>query len=67
MKATDLRQKSTNELKETLTSLLRDQLKLRLSKQGDGEFTQNHKFKVVRRSIARVLTIMTAKKKEGNA
>lgn len=66
MKAKELREKNLAELKTTLLGLLKEQLKLRLIKQ-EGEATKFHRFKQLRRAIARTLTIMAEKHKEGKA
>lgn len=66
MKATDLRQKSGDELKKELDGLLREQFNLRMQ-QGTGQLSRPDQMKKVRRSIARVKTILTEKAKAGEA
>lgn len=70
MKAAELRVKTISELNESLSSMRREQFKVRLHKAG-GEMTKTHKIKALRRSIARMLSIITEKqaleKKEGTA
>ncbi|MCP5325265.1 MAG: 50S ribosomal protein L29 [Oceanospirillaceae bacterium] len=60
MKATDLRQKSADELKGELKDLLADQFKYRMQK-ATGQLGQTHLLKEVRRDIARVKTIIQQK------
>ena len=63
MGVAELRQKQIPELKQELSSLLRQQFKLRLLK-ATGELKRNHQVKQLRREIARVMTLLT--EKEGN-
>jgi large subunit ribosomal protein L29 len=58
MKAEDLRKKSTKELQEELQELLKEQFKLRMQK-SSGQISNPARFKVLRREIARVKTVMT--------
>ncbi|GAA0202055.1 MULTISPECIES: 50S ribosomal protein L29 [Kangiella] len=60
MKATELKDKSVEELNVTLTELLQDQFKLRMEK-ATGQVTETHKLREVRRDIARVKTIINQK------
>jgi large subunit ribosomal protein L29 len=60
MKAVELRDKSTEELKQELLGLLNEQFNLRLQK-GVGQTPKTHLFKTVRRKIARVKTILNEK------
>lgn len=60
MNAKDLREKSVDELKNTLLELLRDQFKFRMQK-ATGQLTQTHLLKQVRKDIARVKTLLTEK------
>lgn len=57
MKATELRQKSKQELADMLLELLREQFNLRMQK-GTGQLTKTAQVKQVRRDIARIHTIM---------
>ena len=66
MKATELRGKSDAELKQALEELLKEQFNLRMQR-GTGQFSRPHLMKDVRRSIARVKTIMTEKRQAGEA
>jgi len=60
MKAHELREKNVNELNDELRSLLREQFNLRMLKSSQ-EMTATHEFKKVRRSIARVKTVLAEK------
>lgn len=60
MNAKDLREKSVDELKNTLLELLRDQFKYRMQK-ATGQLTQTHLLKQARKDIARVKTVLTEK------
>lgn len=57
MKATELREKSVEELNEQLLSLLHDQFNYRMQK-ATGQLGQSHLLKQVRRDIARVKTVL---------
>ena len=57
MKASELREKSRQELEAELVELRREQFNLRM--QGaTGQLTQNHEHKRVRKDIARVKTVI---------
>jgi large subunit ribosomal protein L29 len=60
MKASELRDKSETELKESLLKLLRDQFNLRMQK-GSGQLGQSHLLGQTRREIARVRTVLREK------
>ncbi len=60
MNASELREKNSEQLKEEMLSLLREQFNLRMQK-GTGQLEKTHQLKNVRRSIARVKTIMNQK------
>jgi large subunit ribosomal protein L29 len=60
MKASELRQKSADELNNELLGLLREQFNLRMQ-QGTGQLSQPHRMKAVRRDIARIKTILNQK------
>jgi large subunit ribosomal protein L29 len=64
MNATNLRGKSTAELREELQALLREQFNFRMQK-GVGQLTQSHKIRDVRRGIARIYTVLNEKKRAG--
>ena len=64
--AKDYRDKSEVELKEELLNLRKEQFNLRMQ-QGAGQMSKPHLFKVVRRDIARLKTILTEKNKAGDA
>lgn len=60
MKAKDLREKTVSELNDELTELRKEQFNLRMQ-QGVGQATRVHQFKLNRKNIARVKTIMNEK------
>ncbi|WP_115717143.1 50S ribosomal protein L29 [Gallaecimonas mangrovi] len=60
MKATDLRNKSVEELNAELIELLREQFNLRMQA-ATGQLSQSHELKKVRRNIARVKTVLNEK------
>ena len=62
----DYRDKSEVELKEELINLRKEQFNLRMQ-MGAGQMSKPHLFKVVRRNIARLKTVLTEKQKVGNA
>ena len=60
MKANELRDKSVDELNGELKELYREQFNLRMQR-GIGQMSQSHRFKAVRRDIARIKTILGEK------
>lgn len=64
MKASELRGKSQEELRETLHGLLKEQFNLRMQ-QGTGQLARPHLMKEVRRNISRVKTVMNEQNKAG--
>jgi large subunit ribosomal protein L29 len=66
MKATELRDKTQAELRDTLHDLLKEQFNLRMQR-GTGQFARPHLMKDVRRNIARVKTVMNQKRQAGEA
>ncbi|GAC29590.1 MULTISPECIES: 50S ribosomal protein L29 [Alteromonadaceae] len=60
MKATELKQKSVEELNVELISLFREQFNLRMQ-HSTGQLEKTDQLRTVRRSIARVKTILTQK------
>lgn len=60
MKATELRNKSKEELETSLFELSREQFNLRMQK-GTGQLTKSSQIKQVRRDIARINTILSEK------
>lgn len=60
MNASELREKSVEELQTQLESLLADQFKYRMQST-TGQLTQTHLLNEVRRNIARVKTVLTDK------
>ncbi len=61
MKASELRQKSEADLQQELQGLLREQFNLRMQS-GTGQLAKPHLIKNVRKSIARVKTLLNEKK-----
>ena len=57
MKATELKDKSVEELNAELINLLREQFNLRMQN-STGQMTNTSRFKVIRREIARIKTQM---------
>jgi large subunit ribosomal protein L29 len=60
MKATELKDKSVEELNAELINLLREQFNLRMQ-HSTGQLSQTDQLRKVRRNIARVKTILTQK------
>ncbi|WKE65980.1 50S ribosomal protein L29 [Gallaecimonas kandeliae] len=60
MKATELRNKSVEDLNAELINLLREQFNLRMQA-ATGQLSQSHELKKVRRNIARVKTVLNEK------
>ena len=60
MKASEPKDKSAEELQETLMGLHKEQFNLRMQA-STGQLGQTHELKNVRRDIARVKTVMTQK------
>lgn len=60
MNSKELREKSADELNKELVELLREQFNLRMQK-GTGQLARPHQIKEVRRSIARVKTVLREK------
>jgi large subunit ribosomal protein L29 len=57
MEASELRNKSVEELNEELLALRREQFNLRMQK-ATGELTRNHEHRRVRKDIARIKTVL---------
>ena len=66
MKASELRNKTTAELRAELMNLLREQFNLRMQK-GTGQLARPHEFKRVRKDIARIKTILGEQARSGDA
>jgi large subunit ribosomal protein L29 len=62
MKPQELRDKSAEELQESLVTLLKDQFSYRMQ-QSTGQLTQSHLLKAVAKDIARVKTVQTQKRR----
>lgn len=60
MKATELRQKGSDDLNKELLDLAREQFSLRMQK-GTGQLAKPHRMKQVRREIAQIKTILNEK------
>jgi large subunit ribosomal protein L29 len=60
MKATELNEKSVDELQAELLSQLESQFKLRMQK-STGQLNQTHLLKQTRRDIARIKTVLGQK------
>lgn len=60
MKASELRNKSMDDLNKELNDLLREQFNLRMQK-GTGQLAKPHLLNEVRRNIARVKTVLNEK------
>ena len=60
MKASELKEKSVEELQQTQIELLEEQFKLRM-KSASGQISKTHELGKVRRNIARVKTILREK------
>ena len=63
MKASELKEKSVEELQQTQIELLEEQFKLRM-KSASGQISKTHELGTVPRNIARVKTIL--REKQGN-
>jgi len=60
MNATELREKTAEELNAELLSLTREQFNLRMQR-ATGQMARPHQMKAVRRNIARVKTVLNEK------
>ncbi|SDX30379.1 50S ribosomal protein L29 [Marinobacter mobilis] len=60
MKATELREKTVEELNSSLIDLLKEQFNLRMRK-ATGQLNQSHLLRNVKRDIARVKTVLNEK------
>ena len=63
MKASELRSKSTDELKQERLGLLREQFNLRMQK-ATGQLAKPHLVKRVRRDLARISMVLAEKDKQ---
>lgn len=66
MKAQELRKKKSEELNKELIDLRKEQFNLRMQR-GVGQATRVHQFKLNRKNIARVKTVMNEKQMAGKA
>ena len=62
MKASELREKSAEELGQQLNALLEEQFRLRTRK-ATGQLTQTHLLQTNQRAIARIKTVLNEQKK----
>jgi large subunit ribosomal protein L29 len=62
MKASELRDKSVEELNKELLELLKEQFNLRMQN-ATGQLSTTHQFGRVRKDIARIKTILSEKKR----
>lgn len=60
MKASELRNKSADELHKEVLALSKEQFNLRMQK-GTGQLPKTNRFKQIRAAIARIKTILTEK------
>lgn len=61
MKTAELRQKTIDELKQSLVQNKREQFNLRMQKGGVGQLKQTHLMKQIKRTIARINTLLREK------
>ncbi len=64
MNATELRQKTDQELRDELLALRREQFNLRMQRSVNPESVRNDRITQVRKNIARVKTVMNEKRGE---
>lgn len=62
MKASELREKSVEELQQEIESLAKDQFNYRMQ-QSTGQLGQSHLLKQMKRDIARVKTVLNEKRR----
>ena len=65
MKATELKEKTVDELQVSLVGLMKDQFNYRMQK-STGQLNQTHLLKEVAKDIARVKTVLVHKEKVQN-
>lgn len=61
MKARELREQTAPMLSEKLIELMREHFNLRMQ-HGSDQLTQTHKLRLIRKNIARIKTVLAAKK-----
>jgi large subunit ribosomal protein L29 len=66
MKASELKEKTVDELGEELLKLRKEQFNLRLQ-QATGQLTRPHEYRRVRKDIARVKTVLKQLSTQGEA
>ena len=63
MKASELREKSPEELNSALLAELETQFKLRM-KRSTGQLNESHEMKIARRNVARIKTVLNEQANE---
>lgn len=63
MKASELRDKSVDELQQEIENLVKEQFNYRMQ-QSTGQLGQSHLLKQIKKDIARVKTVMNEKRNE---
>ena len=66
MKASELREKSVDELQQEIENLVKEQFNYRMQ-QSTGQLGQSHLLKQMKRDIARVKTVLNEKRTAANA
>lgn len=66
MKASELREKSVEELKEDMVNLMKEQFTYRMQK-STGQLGQTHLLKQVAKDIARIKTVLNEKRRATSA
>ena len=66
MKASELRDKSVDELNKELLDLAREQFNLRMQAASNDQLVQTHMLSRVKKDIARIKTVMSEKKRAEN-
>jgi large subunit ribosomal protein L29 len=65
MNASELKLKADSELQQEVQSLLKEQFNLRMQR-GTGHVVKTHRFKEIRKTIARIKTILHARKNQND-
>lgn len=65
MKASELREKTDSDLQQEIESLLREQFNLRMQR-GTGQTVKTHRFKDIKKTVARIKTILTQRELASN-
>lgn len=64
MKASEIREKPDKELREDLSELQQSLFKARIQEGGSAQNARHHRFKQIRRDIARMKTILLERERE---